>query len=78
MNDAIKTAYRERFTTVCDYIAQHLDEPLTRRSCALACCSPYHFHRQFLAFSGQPLYRYIQWRACVMRPGDWRLILKSD
>jgi hypothetical protein len=34
MNDAIKTAYRERFTTVCDYIAQHLDEPLTRRSSA--------------------------------------------
>lgn len=29
MNDVIKTAYRERFTMVCGYIANHLDEPLT-------------------------------------------------
>ncbi len=72
MNDAIKTAYRERFTTVCDYIAQHLDEPLTLELLsALACCSPYHFHRQFLAFSGQPLYRYIQWLR--LRHASWRL-----
>jgi AraC family transcriptional regulator len=72
MNDAIKTAYRERFTTVCDYIAQHLDEPLTlEKLSALACCSPYHFHRQFLAFSGQPLYRYIQWLR--LRHASWRL-----
>lgn len=72
MNDAIKTAYRERFTMVCDYIANHLDEPLTlEKLSALACCSPYHFHRQFLAFSGQPLYRYIQWLR--LRHASWRL-----
>lgn len=72
MNNAIKTAYRERFTMVCDYIAHHLDEPLTlEQLSALACCSPYHFHRQFLAFSGQPLYRYIQWLR--LRHASWRL-----
>lgn len=72
MNDAITTAYRERFSMVCDYIARHLDEPLTlEKLSALACCSPYHFHRQFLAFSGQPLYRYIQWLR--LRRASWRL-----
>lgn len=72
MNDAITTAYRERFSMVCDYIARHLDEPLTlEKLSALACCSPYHFHRQFLAFSGQPLYCYIQWLR--LRRASWRL-----
>lgn len=72
MNYAITTAYRERFSMVCDYIARHLDEPLTlEKLSALACCSPYHFHRQFLAFSGQPLYRYIQWLR--LRRASWRL-----
>ena len=62
MNDTNNMAYRERFTMVCDYIALHLDEPFSlEKLSALACCSPYHFHRQFLAFSGMPLYRYIQW-----------------
>lgn len=72
MNDAITTAYRERFSMVCDYIARHLDEPLSlEKLSALACCSPYHFHRQFLVFSGQPLYRYIQWLR--LRRASWRL-----
>lgn len=72
MNEAITTAYRERFTLVCDYIARHLDEPLTLEMLSsMACCSPYHFHRQFLAFSGQPLYRYIQWLR--LRHASWRL-----
>jgi len=72
MNDATNTAYRERFTMMCDYIALHLDEPLTlEKLSALACCSPYHFHRQFLAFSGLPLYRYIQWLR--LRRASWRL-----
>ncbi|MCF8581866.1 AraC family transcriptional regulator [Enterobacter ludwigii] len=72
MNDTITTVYRERFTMVCDYIARHLDETLTlEKLSALANCSPYHFHRQFLAFSGQPLYRYIQWLR--LRRASWRL-----
>ncbi|ADO47007.1 AraC family transcriptional regulator [[Enterobacter] lignolyticus] len=72
MNDALTTAYRERFAMVCDYIARHLDEPLTLdKLSALAHCSPYHFHRQFAAFSGLPLYRYIQWLR--LRHASWRL-----
>jgi transcriptional regulator, AraC family len=76
MNDAITTAYRERFTQVCEYIARHLDEPLTLESLSsLACCSPYHFHRQFAAFSGLPLYRYIQWLR--LRQASWRLAFNT-
>lgn len=72
MNDASTTAYRERFSMVCEYIARHLDEPLTlEKLSSLACCSPYHFHRQFQAFSGLPLYRYIQWLR--LRHASWRL-----
>lgn len=72
MNDAAKSAYRERLYRVCDYIAHHLDEPLTlEKLSAIASSSPYHFHRQFLAFSGQPLYRYIQWLR--LRRASWRL-----
>jgi len=72
MNNAMTTAYRERFSMVCEYIARHLDEPLTlEKLSGLACCSPYHFHRQFAAFSGLPLYRYIQWLR--LRQASWRL-----
>ncbi|MCO4158765.1 AraC family transcriptional regulator [Citrobacter amalonaticus] len=72
MNDTSTTAYRERFSMVCEYIARHLDEPLTlEKLSSLACCSPYHFHRQFQAFSGLPLYRYIQWLR--LRHASWRL-----
>lgn len=72
MNETRTTAYHERFVMVCDYITRHLDEPLTLELLSrIACCSPYHFHRQFSAFSGQPLYRYIQWLR--LRHASWRL-----
>jgi AraC family transcriptional regulator len=72
MNDAIIAVYRERFSLVCEYIARHLDEPLTLENLSsMACCSPYHFHRQFAAYSGLPLYRYIQWLR--LRHASWRL-----
>lgn len=72
MNNTFSAAYRERFSAVCEYIARHLDEPLTLDNLSsMACCSPYHFHRQFAAFSGLPLYRYIQWLR--LRHASWRL-----
>ena len=57
MNDAIKQLTAKALMTVCDHIAQHLDEPLTlEKLSALACCSRLIiFTGSFLAFSGQPL-----------------------
>ena len=64
-------AYAGRFQRVCLYIERHLDEPLSLETLsAIAHSSPYHFHRQFTACSGIPLYRYIQWlRLRVWRSG---------
>ena len=63
MNETrMNPAYVGRFQRVCLYIERHLDEPLSLETLsAIAHCSPYHFHRQFTACSGVPLYRYIQW-----------------
>ena len=71
MNDIkASPAYVGRFQRVCRYIARHLDEPLSLETLsAIAHSSPYHFHRQFSAYTGIPLYRYIQW---LRLRGAWR------
>lgn len=72
MNDACNAAYSARFRMVCHYIERHLDEPLSLEALsAIAHCSPFHFHRMFTAWSGLPLYRYIQWLR--LRHASWRL-----
>lgn len=73
MNDIkASPAYVGRFQRVCRYIAHHLDEPLSLEMLsAIAHSSPYHFHRQFSAYTGIPLYRYIQWLR--LRRACWRL-----
>ena len=73
MNDIkASPAYVGRFQRVCLYIENHLDEPLTLEALsAIAYSSPYHFHRQFSAYTGVPLYRYIQWLR--LRRACWRL-----
>ncbi len=75
MNDIkASPAYVGRFQRVCRYIARHLDEPLSLETLsAIAHSSPYHFHRQFSAYTGIPLYRYIQWLlVCDAPVGAWR------
>ncbi len=53
--------YRRRVLRVLLYIEEHLDDDLTRdRLAAVACFSPYHFHRIFTAFTGEPLHKYIR------------------
>ena len=54
MNDIkASPAYVGRFQRVCRYIARHLDEPLSLETLsAIAHSSPYHFHRQFSAYTG--------------------------
>jgi AraC family transcriptional regulator len=43
------------------YIEEHLDENLTREKLStIACFSPYHFHRIFTAFAGEPVHKYIR------------------
>ena len=53
--------YRGRLNRVLLHIEQHLDEPLRLADLAdLACFSPYHFHRIFTAFLGEPLGDYVR------------------
>lgn len=78
MNETrMNPAYVGRFQRVCLYIERHLDEPLSLETLsAIAHCSPYHFHRQFTACSGVPLYRYIQWLR--LRRACWRLAFRPQ
>lgn len=75
MNDRLSAVYAARLRQVCDHIERHLDEPLSLEALSrIAHCSPFHFHRQFTAWSGMPLYRYIQWLR--LRRASWRLAFK--
>ncbi|SMC25578.1 transcriptional regulator, AraC family [Andreprevotia lacus DSM 23236] len=53
--------YRTRFRTVLEYIDAHLDGALTLEQLSnLACCSRFHFHRQFAEWFGIGLFQYVQ------------------
>jgi AraC family transcriptional regulator len=53
--------YIYRINRVIDYIDNHLTEDLTVAELAsVANFSPYHFHRIFSAFVGEPLYAFIK------------------
>lgn len=46
--------YGRRIERVVDHIAAHLDEPMElERLAAVACFSPYHFHRIYRAMTGE-------------------------
>jgi AraC family transcriptional regulator len=46
--------YSRRIERVVEHIADHLDEPLDlQRLAAVACFSPYHFHRIYRAMTGE-------------------------
>ncbi len=52
--------YRDRIQTVMDFVTAHLDEKLSLgQLSAVANFSPFHFHRQFSAFTGLPLGRMV-------------------
>ena len=54
--------YKTRLNRVIDYIGTHLDSELTLDElCKVACCSKYHFHRLFTAYTGLSLQAYIKW-----------------
>lgn len=53
--------YNGRIQLVQHYIGEHCDEPLTLKVLAqVAGFSPFHFHRLFTAFVGEPLASYIR------------------
>lgn len=53
--------YSERMSEVIDYLYANLDENLTLdQLCEIANFSKFHFHRQFSAYTGIPLYKLIQ------------------
>jgi AraC family transcriptional regulator len=69
--------YRERINRVVFHIERHLDEPLSLQELAkLACFSPFHFHRIFTAFTGEPLSDLIR-RLRLERSALWLLHLDT-
>ena len=59
--DSTTRDYRERINRVIFHIESHLADPVNLQELArIACFSPYHFHRIFAAFTGEPLASYIR------------------
>ena len=55
-----RSDYAQRMVQAVEFIHQHLDEELTlAQICRVACFSPFHFHRQFSAYLGVPVMRFI-------------------
>ena len=53
--------HHERIRQVLRYISDHLDNGLPLEDlAAIACYSPYHFHRIFSAFVGEPVAAYVR------------------
>jgi AraC family transcriptional regulator len=53
--------YHVRMQKVLDYVERHLDDDLDLDTLSrVAAFSKYHFHRQFKAFYGVSLHRYVQ------------------
>lgn len=54
--------YELQLKKIVGFIGKHLDEKLTlNRLSDIACCSKYHFHRLFTAYTGLSLQQYIRW-----------------
>ncbi|MCW6532233.1 AraC family transcriptional regulator [Sphingomonas sp. MMSM20] len=75
----MKTAlqnYHARMQRALDYIDQHLDNDLDLETVSrIAAFSKFHFHRQFSATFGLPLYRYVQ--LARMKRASHRLVSKD-
>jgi AraC family transcriptional regulator len=59
-SDRFRAEYAARIHRVVDFVERHLDRAFTLDELArIACFSPFHFHRVFTAFTGEPLYQFI-------------------
>lgn len=73
----IDDAYRNKFARALDYIEQHLgDELSVERLSREAGFSKFHFHRQFSAYVGVNVSRYVQIRRLAR--ASRRLVFDPD
>jgi len=67
----LRAEYAARMNRVLDHVEAHLFEPLPLEELArVACFSPYHFHRVFRAWTGEPFGRFVQ-RLRLERAATW-------
>jgi AraC family transcriptional regulator len=60
-SEATRAEYAARMNRVLDHIQRNLDQPLDLEGlAAVACFSPFHFHRIFHAWTGETLQAHIQ------------------
>ncbi|WP_434604710.1 AraC family transcriptional regulator [Pseudomonas sp. Z4-7] len=70
-------AYKKRFDAVLAYIDANLEDDLSVRTLShVANFSAFHFHRQFTAFMGVPVSRYVQ--LMRLRRAAHRLVAVAD
>ncbi|WP_068079475.1 AraC family transcriptional regulator [Novosphingobium rosa] len=69
--------YHQRMQRVLDHIDRHLGGDLGLDALSrVAAFSPHHFHRQFSAIFGMPLYRYVQ--LARMKRASWQLAYRGE
>ncbi|MCE9679764.1 AraC family transcriptional regulator [Shewanella sp. AS1] len=77
MNTQASQEYNKRIETVCDYIARHLDRPLSVESLSqVAHFSKYHFHRQFQVYTGINVGKYIS--QLRLKRASYRLVFHPE
>lgn len=74
---SLSTAYTQRFNAVLAYIEANLDGDLSVKALSqVASFSAFHFHRQFSAFVGVTVSRYVQ--LMRLRRAAHRLVARAD
>jgi AraC family transcriptional regulator len=69
--------YTERFARVLAHLESNSEEAASLETLSdLAAFSRHHFHRQFSAYLGMSVYRYVQFMR--MRRASWRLAFRSE
>ncbi len=77
MQEVPVKSYQARIDRVCDFILQHLEEPLSvERLSQVANFSKYHFHRQFAANTGVNVGRYVQ--LMRLKRASYQLVFNRD
>lgn len=60
-SESTRQEYAARMNRVVDHIQKHLDDPLDlEQLAAIACFSPFHFHRLFSAWMGETIQAFVQ------------------
>ena len=69
--------FQSRLQRVLNHIDENADRPLDLEGLSdVASISKFHFHRQFSAFVGIPVHRYVQ--LVRMKRASWRLVYRKD